>query len=200
MINCLWTQIANHFKAYNGHLIFEGYNEVLDANHSWSTTSNDNYEALNTLAQTFVDAVRATGGNNQRRNLIVNTYSADPSEQSVNAFAVPTDQSKNHLIMEVHFYKPDAFTGSTSTTWTSNLASQLSTAASALKSAASKKGIPLIIGECGANNSASETEQVKYAEALVEVFPTPTYAMFWWFDLIDRTTFEWSEVKNVFIK
>lgn len=196
----LWTQIANRFKGYNGRLIFEGYNEVLDANHSWSTTSSDNYEALNTLAQTFVDAVRATGGNNLRRNLIVNTYSADPSKQTVNAFTVPTDQTSSHLMIEVHFYKPDAFTGGTSTSWTSDLEQQLNNAASELKTAAKSKNIPLVIGECGANSSASESEQLKYAEALSAAFPSGTYALFWWFDLMDRTTYEWSAVKDVLIK
>lgn len=196
----LWTQIANRFKSRNGYLIFEGYNEVLDANHSWSTTNSDNYAALNTLAQTFVDAVRTTGGNNTRRNLIVNTYSADPSEHTVEAFTVPQDDVANHLMMEVHFYKPDAFTGGTVTTWTSDLAGQLTSAAESLKAAASKKGIPLIIGECGTGSTASEAEQVKYAEALAEAFPTSDYAMFWWFDLIDRTSYQWSAVKDVLLK
>ena len=82
----LWTQIAEEFRDYDEHLLFEGYNEMLDTQRSWcfaSFAANGGYNAsiaksaysgINSYAQSFVDAVRATGGNNAQRNLIVNTY------------------------------------------------------------------------------------------------------------------------------
>lgn len=73
----LWTQIANRFKNYDQHLVFEGYNEMLDADNTWNAPKNTNsYKGLNGYAQSFVNAVRATGGNNETRNLIINTYAA----------------------------------------------------------------------------------------------------------------------------
>lgn len=105
----LWTNIANTFKDYGDHLLFEGYNELLDGNLSWTSTDTEGYAALNQLAQTFVNAVRATGGNNAYRNLIVCTYSTDAHETSLAAFTLPTDQVENHLIAEVHNYTPGEF-------------------------------------------------------------------------------------------
>ena len=72
----VWTQIATEFRDYDEHLLFEGYNEMLDADNSWSYASSKNtgsydataasaaYSAINSYAQSFVNAVRATGGNN----------------------------------------------------------------------------------------------------------------------------------------
>ena len=77
----IWTQIANRFKNYDDKLIFEGYNEVLDPYDSWcfstlgrpngynSSDAADAYNAINSYAQSFVNTVRATGGNNTQRNL-----------------------------------------------------------------------------------------------------------------------------------
>ena len=62
-----WTQIATHFKDYNERLLFASANEP--------ATTDDNYkhetEILATYHQTFVDAVRATGGNNESRTLVI---------------------------------------------------------------------------------------------------------------------------------
>ena len=120
----VWTQIANEFKDYDEHLLFEGYNEMLDADNSWSYASSKNsgeynaaaatsaYNAVNSYAQSFVNAVRATGGNNAVRNLIVNTYGACSGMGTWNAhlqdplkqMQLPTDNVADHLIFEVHAY------------------------------------------------------------------------------------------------
>ena len=68
----LWTQIATRFKNYDQHLLFEGYNEMLDADNTWNAPkSASSYNGLNGYAQSFVNAVRATGGNNETRNLSI---------------------------------------------------------------------------------------------------------------------------------
>lgn len=79
----IWTQVAEYFQGYDEKLLFEGYNEMLDAVPRWSTTDTNGYTALNQLAQVFVDAVRSTGGSNINRNLIVNTYGGDSGETEV---------------------------------------------------------------------------------------------------------------------
>ena len=97
----LWTNIANEFKDYDNRLMFEGYNEMLDMNNSWNapTTGNGAYEAVNSFAQLFVDTVRATGGNNATRNLIVNTYVASVDQNVLSNFVLPTDTVDDHLIV-----------------------------------------------------------------------------------------------------
>ena len=107
----LWTNIANEFKDYDNRLMFEGYNEMLDMNNSWNapTTGNGAYDAVNSFAQLFVDTVRATGGNNSTRNLIVNTYVASVDQNVLNNFVLPDDTVEDHLICEVHAYAPYQF-------------------------------------------------------------------------------------------
>ena len=82
----LWRQIAERFRDYDHRLLFESYNEMLDEARSWCFASlgvgydavmaADAYDSINRYAQSFVDVVRSTGGNNAERNLVVNTYGA----------------------------------------------------------------------------------------------------------------------------
>ena len=102
----LWKQIAEEFKDYDQHLLFEGYNEMLDDNNTWNEPSNktDGYKAINDYAKSFVTTVRNTGGNNKDRNLIVNTYSASSKPDAMKNLDLP--EEGNHIIFQVHSY-PD---------------------------------------------------------------------------------------------
>ena len=122
----VWRQIAEEFKDYDQHLIFEAYNEMLDPYHSWCFASfatpsnydadvaNSAYNAINSYAQSFVDVVRSNGGNNAQRNLIVSTYGACCGSGTWNThlqdplknMQLPADIVSDHLIFEVHSY-PD---------------------------------------------------------------------------------------------
>ncbi len=109
----LWTQIATRFKNYDQHLVFEGYNEMLDASNTWNAPkSSSSYKGLNGYAQSFVDAVRATSGNNETRNLIVNTYAAATGDDVLSNLTLPTDKVEGHLAVEVHTYWMSIFEGS----------------------------------------------------------------------------------------
>lgn len=118
----LWTQIAERFRSYDQRLLFEAYNEMLDESRSWCYASMnlgydadaaaEAYDAINSYAQSFVDAVRATGGNNAARNLIVNTYGACNGSGTWNKhlqdplkyMKMPSDNVKDHIIFQVHSY------------------------------------------------------------------------------------------------
>ena len=118
----LWKQIAERFRDYDHHLLFESFNEMLDASRSWcfasmnlgydATAAAGAYKAINDYAQSFVDVVRATGGNNSVRNLVVNTYGACNGAGSWNPhlqdplkyMQMPMDQAEEHIIFQVHSY------------------------------------------------------------------------------------------------
>ena len=103
-----WTQIATHFKNYNERLLFASANEP--------ATTDDNYkhetEILMTYHQTFVDAVRATGGNNESRTLIIQgpSTSVDRSCEVMPVDKLPKDKIENRLMVEVHYYDPYTYT------------------------------------------------------------------------------------------
>ena len=104
----LWTNIATAFADYDGRLAFAGLNEV-NAEGNWGLTpTQENYDVTNSFNQTFVDAVRATGGNNALRNLIVQSYRCNPTMGLTN-LVVPTDPTPNRLSVEFHYYDPYSY-------------------------------------------------------------------------------------------
>lgn len=107
----LWTQIATKFKDYDEHLLFAGCNEP-----GMNETSGGKFKAASVQTimryeQTFVDAVRATGGNNATRCLIVQGPATRISDTCSDeyGYSMPTDNVANRLMLEVHFYDPYNF-------------------------------------------------------------------------------------------
>jgi endoglucanase len=161
-----WTQIANYFKNYNERLLFAGANEpnVEDAT---------GMSVLLSYHQTFINAVRATGGNNSSRTLIIQGPSTDIEKTNTLMNTMPTDQIANRLMVEVHYYSPYQFTlmsqdeswgnmfyywgnGYHSTTDASRNAtwgeeSYVESVFGLMKTKFIDKGIPVIIGEFAAN-------------------------------------------------
>ncbi len=110
-IKGLWTNIANEFKNEGDYLIFESFNELQDGGWGWSDAFRKDptvqCNILNDWNQVFVDAVRATGGNNATRWLGVPTYAANPSFEQY--FKMPSDPA-GKIMLAVHFYDPNEYT------------------------------------------------------------------------------------------
>lgn len=101
-----WTQIANYFKDYDEHLLFASANEP-------NVDNATQMSVLLSYHQTFIDAVRATGGNNSSRTLIIQGPSTDIDKTNNLMNTMPTDSIANRLIVEVHYYTPWQFCGLT---------------------------------------------------------------------------------------
>lgn len=107
----LWTQIANRFRDYDERLLFAGMNEpAMNCGIYFAASMQDACDRYN---QVFVDAVRATGGNNAHRNLIVQLLGADYTQMSYWK-QMPTDKVENRLMVELHPYYPASFAMNTS--------------------------------------------------------------------------------------
>lgn len=106
-----WTEIANKFKDCGDWLIMEGFNEINDGGWGWSEDFRKDptrqCNILNEWNQVFVDAVRATGGNNATRWLGVPSYAANP--EFTKYMTLPRDPA-NKLMVSVHFYDPSDYT------------------------------------------------------------------------------------------
>jgi len=197
----LWNQIATEFKDYDNRLLFEAYNEMLDSYNSWcfasfattshydATVATSAYNAINNYAQSFCDVVRATGGNNAQRNLIVNTYAACCGSGTWNThlkdplknMKVPTGES-DHIIFEVHAY-PTLSPLSTAKSTVDDILSALNTHLAS-------KGVPVIIGEWGTSDSNSDYNNNKDTMfEFVDYFMSKTksngMATFFWMGLSD---------------
>ena len=110
-IKAVWTQIAQKFADCGDWLILEGFNEINDGGWGWSDDFRRDptrqCNILNEWNQVFVDAVRATGGNNATRWLGVPTYAANPAYTTY--VKLPSDPA-NRLMVSVHFYDPSDYT------------------------------------------------------------------------------------------
>ena len=108
-----WTQIANKFKNYNERLIFAGANEPGPNVNTWTA---QHVSTLMHYYQTFIDAVRATGGNNETRTLIIQGLNTDIDKSVANApvSTFPKDKVTGYLMFEVHYYDPYQYTLMTS--------------------------------------------------------------------------------------
>ena len=192
----LWRQIAEQFKEYDHHLLFESYNEMLDSRRSWCFASfnggydaalaEDAYDAINDYAQSFVDVVRSTGGNNSVRNLIVNTYGACSGAGTWNPHLkdpliymdLPEDSVDGHLIFEVHAY-PDIDDLSKTRTEVEDMFEGLNTHLVS-------KGAPVIIGEWG-NSSENPTfeNKLEFMDYFVTEASRNGFGTFYWMGLSD---------------
>jgi aryl-phospho-beta-D-glucosidase BglC (GH1 family) len=101
-----WTQIANTFASYNERLMFAGTNEV---HADYGTPTSEHITVQQSYNQSFVSAVRATGGNNASRTLVVQTYNTN-AWHGLNYFSLPTDTIASRLIVEFHHYDPYDYT------------------------------------------------------------------------------------------
>lgn len=101
----IWTQIANEFKDYDERLLFAGLNEP-NAENQAETNNLIEYE------QVFINTVRATGGNNEKRILVVQGPSTNIDHTCNFYKTMPTDPTAtDRLMMEVHYYAPWQFWG-----------------------------------------------------------------------------------------
>lgn len=104
----MWEQIAEHFQDYDHDLVFAGTNEVM-VEGEYGTPTEENYTVQNSFNQTFVDTVRATGGQNDTRHLVVQGYNTN-IDHTLNFVEIPDDTVSDRLMMEVHYYDPYNFT------------------------------------------------------------------------------------------
>ena len=112
----IWTQIATKMNDFDEHLLFAamnepGMNETSGKESLWKTDANG-LESMKLYQQTMLDAVRATGGNNAKRVLIMQVPGASISVAKDNGFdatSLPTDQVEGRLMAEAHFYEPYQF-------------------------------------------------------------------------------------------
>lgn len=202
----LWKQIAEEFKDYDQHLLFESYNEMLDIKSSWcfasfnttsrydATIARSAYDAINSYAQLFVNTVRATGGNNAQRNLVVNTYGACCGEGTWNnhltdplsEMLLPQDNVQNHILFQVHTYP------SISSNNINTIRATVDQTINALKTHLVSKGAPVIIGEWGTSDGVNDYEvrrgvMLQFADYFVKQMKTNGMATFYWMGLTDGT-------------
>ena len=158
----LWTQIAEYFKDYGEWLMFESMNEIHDGEWGWSSDFRNNpqkqFAILNNWNQVFTNAIRATGGKNERRYLIIPSYVTNPEQTLSERFILPKDKFSGKLVVTFHYYDPFDFAHGNTPNWGSQLEKDaVDNLFERFKKKFFDNNIPVIIGETGPINHNTET-------------------------------------------
>ena len=169
-----WEQIATHFRAFDEHLLFASANEP-------NVENTAQMAVLTSYHQTFIDAVRSTGGKNAYRTLVVQGPSTDIDKTNKLMLSLPVDTAQNRMMVEVHYYTPWNFCGmEKDESWgkmfyywgaayhsttdmernaTYGEEADLDKLFSAMKTQFVDKGIPVLLGEFGAIRRSTLTSE-----------------------------------------
>jgi endoglucanase len=203
----IWEQIAETFKDYDERLVFEALNEprTKGVPHEWSGGNTEERNNLNKYYQLFVNIIRNSGGNNNRRILMVNTYAASANQNAMDGLVIPADTVTDRIIVSIHFYEPFNFALNTNpafNSWNRNNSSHTTPITDRVNRAYNtfvSKGIPVVIGEFGAMNKNNEAVRGQWAEFYVKTAMDKGIPCIWWdngafegdgelFGLINRRT------------
>ena len=182
----VWKQIAERFKNYDEHLLFESMNEEFDG--SYSEPNKEYYQNINDYNQIFVDTVRKTGDNNTKRWLIIPGWNTNIDYTAGDyGFKLPTDQYRNksidkeeqRIMISVHYYSPWDFCGGENcviTQWgneaddpsktsTTCYETYMKNQLNLMKTTFADKGYPVFIGEYGSIDKTSYDSENEYYRA-----------------------------------
>lgn len=170
----MWKQICERFKDYGEKLMFESMNEVgfdkLWNRYGGTQGKAEAFDMFNKINQKFVDIVRASGGNNGERHLLIAAYWTDINLACDEMFKMP-DDPEGRCAVSVHYYTPatfcilseDADWGKARTDWGSEADyNELNTQFDMMKEHYIDKGIPVIVGEfgCATSNKSREVAEL----------------------------------------
>lgn len=188
----VWKQIAERFKNYSDYLIFESMNEV-GFDTLYNKNKADAYNLINKINQDFVDIIRATGGNNAKRHLLIAGYYTDIERTCDSLYKMPYDKA-GRCILSVHYYTPwDFCTCDIKHTWgTKSEVRQMETLIGKMKKNFVDKGIPVIIGEYAASGS-DLSSCIFFIEKLNKLCSDYGIATFIWDSgrQVNRKTYTW---------
>ena len=206
-VRALWVQIAERFKDYGDHLVFDGLNEprVKDGANEWNGGTEEGRRCLDRLNQTFIDAVRSTGGNKETRLLLVTTFASSSCQAAISDVAIPDDP---HIGFSIHSYTPYAFTYNANAdwelfTWDGSHDGEIIGVMYDLKETFIDKGVPVIMTEYGAVNKDFNDEEVaKWVTVYLKTAKDVGIPCVWWdngsylsggeqFAVYDRKNMKW---------
>lgn len=170
----IWEQVSKEFSSYGEKLVFESQNEELGWSSVWNpyggtTGKAESFALVNEINQKFVDIVRSSGGNNDKRHLLISGYNTNIDHCCDSLFKMPDDPA-DRCALSVHYYSPPTFAiltedadwGKASKTWgTDSEKAFLKSEMNKLKVNFIDKGIPVIIGEYGCPTQNKDADSVR---------------------------------------
>ncbi len=214
-LTALWTQIGQKFADCDEHLIFETLNEPRLVGHAdeWNGGTAEARAVVNEMNATCLSAIRASGGNNEKRFVVMPGYCASSIATVINDMVLPDD---DHLIVSIHAYTPYNFALNINGTanWDINSDSyEIVQNFERVKARFINNGIPVIVGEFGALNKNNDSERAEWAEYYVKTATSYGIPCIWWdnnayngsgenFGLINRSscTVQFPEIMDAMLR
>lgn len=200
-LSVVWKQISERFKNYGDKLIFEVNNEPR-CGEDWGGNSAY-YDCVNQYNEAARSAIRATGGNNSSRLVLLPTYCASADSEKLYGWKNLSDDKM--IAVSIHAYKPFdfAYEGNGHSNWTDDDYNSLASTFSELNSVFVSKGIPVVIGEFGATDKNNYYDRIKYAEIYASFAKSYGMPCLWWdnnstgygaekFGIFDRNTYSFT--------
>jgi endoglucanase len=194
----LWTQIAERFKDYGDYLVFETLNEPRyeGSAEEWTGGTTEGRDVVNQYHKACVDAIRATGGNNATRKILIATYAASSNQNAMDDLVIPN--ADTNTIVSIHTYFPYTFSlEGTDRTWGTNRdKTWLNNEFDRIYNTFVANNIPVVLGEwCNIDNNNYPDRILHadyYTKACVERGITPI----WWdanstSRLLNRSSLQW---------
>lgn len=204
-ITKIWAQIADRFKDYSDYLIFETLNEprLYGTQYEWTGGTAEARDILNAYNLAIVNTIRGSGGNNDKRHIMIPTHAATTIDVAQDALVIPNNDKR--IIVSQHTYWPYNFTMNTGDGATSSWGSEKDQAEciEELDRIANKfveKGIPVIIGEWGSIDRSNTSDRAFHAEFYAREVRKRGMLPVWWdngyeksggFALINRKKLTW---------
>jgi endoglucanase len=187
----LWPQIAQRFAKYDHHVIFETMNEPrvsVNGVDDW-TGKPEYYAVLNRLNVVALNAIRATGGNNLRRLVMLPGYAATATAEQTNAIVLPKDKN---IAVSVHAYAPYDFALNQKGSATFGGQAELDEMFTRLNQKFIQAGTPVIMGEWASTDKNNLAERVKHASYFARGARKAGIPAFWW----DNGNMTWSATSS----
>lgn len=180
----LWAQLCARFADYDERLLFESMNEprLIGSAEEWIGGTPEARACVNALNAAFVDTVRASGGHNASRWLLLPAYAAGVQEDALPSLTLPQDP---RIMVSVHLYLPYAFALDTAGTADWSPASADDT--EALQAAFQRlwrlfvsRGIPVVVTEFGAVDKGNEAARAAWAGYVLHLAGQNRIPCLWW--------------------
>lgn len=176
-LNSVWAQVAEEFKDYDEHLIFETLNEprLVGTSDEWwfnvnspNAAVSDSISAINTFNQEIVNTVRATGSNNSTRYIMCPGYAASVDGAVTSGYKLPTDPNSansGRLLVSTHAYTPYnlCLGGASYTAFDNAGKTELNNMFKRLDDKFLSKGIGVVMGEMGISNKDNNDARTAWA-------------------------------------
>ena len=187
-LKAIWEQICKAFNnSYDEHLIFETMNEPLNSDDQhWGVDKNcelclKEAELNNRFNQLVLNTIRASGGNNAKRFVMIPNVGCDRDSGLDEVFKMPKDKetATDKLILTVHWYPLDIGHLWKTESWDLQMMDDIF---SDLNKNFVEKGIPVVLGEIGPSEGNFEnlvqgkSEEEKNLEALKPLSDLAKYA------------------------